>query len=833
MSEQIDNLAGPWGAPYIDTDDVPLFAYSPAPSVERLAMGHCEHCWHPVGNRAVKLLVSGTGLCFPYLPAGNMLSYCGDPRCPEEFGGGRLFVAEGGVARPVVGPDHVMVDSSEAQPATLLFSPAYVEKAFTVAHLEIRQRLALSLTDVPAIVSLFFVVNRSDGNRWITLYDVWDLAPYIVDPSLTQRPLARKLVSAFGFGRPRGWDNSYLEAAGAGAGARVQATFKWNDEVAKKRFGLTAAVPIPRVQAIALTRNVSTVVGVPNDMLTTMLPAPDKANAGRPSVRLCTEIKFQPGPAQTQFAACVYWFGDWEEAKQGLRRLLPINMFRSNEALLWRKRARLVLESRQPNRRRMSQWESAWHSGIAHVAPWKDAKGELSVRTGGPTVFVEGAGVDERLTALSCVAQSYSAPRSAAQLLLSLGHKVRDDLEEYAHEGKGTPYFVEDMLWFLWALAEFAAASGGLADSPIQELVTELLPGIAELVTEQEHYGPSGLLTTRWADRNGLVHQLPGVPAREAGRVESVQATALLVAAVEAVVLHTVKSSPEACAELSEVAAASRDSLQKLFEGSHFPRWVLPKGRVGLKRVFLDHHVWTLIMGLPPEMEQALLHTLEQRLFKRTVVGVPTLDQPFDETAPKGAGSRFGTNLEISPLQNALLICALGRKRPSLANRLFARMGSQALLDAYPWSWGIPFLAPSRIPDPDAGSPFGPDSAERSGPDNLDGVAFEGAVAAAFARKALLGLKGVEGGIEFSVELLKHFSLSSPTLSLSQAGGGISGQWNGAGDSIRIVVRFGSKGEALQWESASQALEVYAEAGGRTIELRVKAGERWSLRKKQ
>jgi hypothetical protein len=324
----------------IDEFGMPVAEYSP-PAEEarsaRLPAGHIA------GNRTVKLLVSGGGLAFPFLWSDRVISYSGNPWRSASLGAGSLFLGEGGKASPVVGPDHPMAERSDVQRAKLLLFPTGFEKVVDGGGLLIRQRLLLSMTDVPAVVTMYSVENRSEGNRWVTLWDVWHLSPMVLEPSLAERPLTSRLLSALRSRPPEDWDNSFVRIEVEKFEGRAQVSFPWLEAQLRRRCGKLELPAIPSLCFLGMTRNVTVGRLAPSDAFLQVGPellgAPDTAA----SARICAEVKFQPGPGETQAGAVICWLGELAEAKVGLRRLMPLSMLQSNEGLMMKKRARLAV----------------------------------------------------------------------------------------------------------------------------------------------------------------------------------------------------------------------------------------------------------------------------------------------------------------------------------------------------------------------------------------------------------------------------------------------------------------------------------------------------------
>ena len=158
MTDEIPRLAGVLGKPYLDEEGMPVFRYSPPAPASRENRTIAAHM---VGNHVVKVLSLGNGLFFPYARFEDVFALCGDFRS-EAHGGGRLFATEGGTVKPVVGPDDSRADRSDVASATLTWSPFSVDKEFSPPGFAVRQRLLLSLTNVPAIVVLL-IRKRQTG----------------------------------------------------------------------------------------------------------------------------------------------------------------------------------------------------------------------------------------------------------------------------------------------------------------------------------------------------------------------------------------------------------------------------------------------------------------------------------------------------------------------------------------------------------------------------------------------------------------------------------------------------------------------------------------------
>ena len=828
MSEPIDQLTNSWGAALFDEESAAVFEYSPVAHKERSVNRHELLSGFAAGNHRVKLLTCGNAVCFPYvLAAEGPVSYCGDPSEPDTSGAGRLFLVEGGRPIPVLGGDSPLADHSDYQRASLVFASSYVERTFRVGELEIRHRLITPLGGAPAIVSAFYVSNHGEGNRWVRLIDAWDIEPHLLSPEF-RRPTRRSFASRIGLGQEaRRWDNSFLKIKAQGGGQRIQLGFQWDEEEARKNFGPRVPAQIAKVQVISLTKNVASSPRVPLDALLTVLPPGTSDNS---KVRLYTEARFQPGRGEAQFGATVYWFGEWEDAKKGLRQLLPMNMIRANEGLLWRKRNQLAVDTRNQEQRDAETWRSGWSTSLAYSAAWTDDQGEYRVPPGGDATFRNGITRDPRLGALLAVVTAYSEPRTAARLLLSEATRVEHSIRDFSLGDDPPPFFLEDALWFLWSLAEYLGPTGAAAESAMAEMIGKTVPAIADLLSGHELYGVNGLLKTCFADRNDLVHQLPGMPSRSSGQVQSVGASAMLVAAVEAVVRQVRHICPTACSELDEVAVASRSALEELASESHYPRWILRKSTVGNRRVFLDHHVWLLLMGLPRAEEERILDLVHRTFLAGTLTPVSELDKPFDEVRVRRLEGSLAQHGKVDLVHNSLLVAALGRRRPHVARELRDRFDPASLASTIDWSWNIPYLMPgSAMPDESSATNHSRPEGD-SGEEYWRQVKNDGPIATAFANLGCFGLRAIEGGVALHGELPQDVGLNTRVLSAGGSAGRLSGNWDGASQDINLCVEFKDSQQADLWSLTAGTEAPRISDNG--ISIKVDKGTRWGLRLK-
>jgi len=579
------------------------------------------------------------------------------------------------------------------------------------------------------------------------------------------------------------------------------------------------------VQLVGLTRNVQVSGGKLPVPLVEHLPEPSSSSDVQ-RARVWMDAKFQPGPGETQMAACSFWFGDWDEARAGLRRLLPVNMFTQNEGLLWRKRNSFTLEYRVPDRLAASQWESSWDLAEARALPWRSGDGPWRVPPGGLETFARGVVHDARLAACLSAVLSFADAGLAARLLGDGTAHCQQRIERFVHSDEDAGAFLEGLLWTMWALGLHLSVSGVGDDGDWLESAGAFLRDAADVLGRSDLYGVNGGLLSRYADGSSLTKQVIGRDVRDTEHLESVRSTAMMVVALETAVAQFMRHHPLDCARLEELARRKREFLEGLFEGTFFPRWLLRDKKLGRSQMFLDHHVWLLLMGLPDSMAEPVTDAVAARLAAGAMAGIPehesgdsvVLDQP-NEILVDGTPS-------TDRIDTALLIWGLGRQRPEAARDLFNQSGSLGWRRAYPWNWNLFQQGPVRVPWSGGMSRRPEEMGEADRPPSL--VSGASGVAGMVGRLGVLGLRTMEGALELRTELLDAFSLSSPTLTVGAHGSRISGQWTGLDDSRRIWLVFGSEEEALGWScpGCDQAVRE-----GNRWGLTARSGERWSLEK--
>lgn len=813
-----------WGVAVWDEEGFPCFDYFPPPPAVRRGRRMAVRTDFPIGNPTIKVLHSGMGVCFPLILAEmghggvDVFSLCGDPRAPGLFGGGRLYLVEGGLAKPVVGPDHEEADSSNVETASCRLSPTWVERRFVVFSIEVRHRLAVSLGGVPAVVSIYSVKNGSEGVRWLSLFDMWDVTPWVPEAKVPKPLVGRMLASAFGFSKGPVLNNSCFEVSYDGTGSRVEMDVRWRAKEGRRLFRSGHPVSFLRIQFARLTDNVEVEVRERPPGLGAGVPALGSAVC---QARVGFHAKFQLRPGEVQVGTGVVYVGSWEEAQTGLRSLLPLNMFLTNEGLIWKRKKKFTLEALSPHQRAASQWESAWRWGLLRSALWKEPEsGEVRVAPGGSATFYEKRWVDWPSASAATAVLAYGEPQAAQELLASLARRIAAMLNSFPHTSQERP--LENLLWFLWGLSEYMAAVGDSAAACLGANGPALFSAVASFLSRPELRGAMGLPTTRWADENELVHEIEGIPPRSTGAVESVLAGAMLVAVCEALACQMDDSLDAERSRLKALAQECRGVLEGLFTGSQFPRWVWKGKQIGTKRVFLDHHVWLLLAGLPPRMEREVFSLLARTMLGETPAGVPSLDGPFDEPGFKlKSGARSGRPV-LSRLLTALLLGPLSRLSPETTRFLLDGMNSDILLQQYPGSFQLSFLTPGVIP---LGHRNDPSSVEKLLESEGNGAPeWMGAICACLGRLKGFGLRGIEGGLAVHTALLEHFSLSTATLSLLQSGANIVGEWNGVTPERKIELHFGRYGQ----ESSNTSKEGSRPAA---VEVIARRGQRWLVQR--
>ncbi len=738
-----------WGTLNNDDQGLPDVRYAPTPGSVRAP------CSHLLGNHALKVAARGDGRLYPFLFLDRVVSLCGTPE--TSVGAGRLFLMEGGRMRPFVGPDDPRADHSDITAGTLRLAPNHVVLEATESQIEIRRRVALPLAGLPAIVSVYSVTNRGAGARWVSLVDAWDLAPHICGEVEEQESLRDRLRSALRRQDREHSNNLYFREKTAAAERRTETRFLWDEDACPRFFGEVPAWGMPPIHMVSLTRNAAIQVIQPGGVSQELLALVNGEMEGRAErIRrlLAINVRFQPAAGETQVAAVVTWFGSWDEARVGLRKLLPVQMFSENEAILWRRRTGQGCVRRAADSRELTGWEVAWTTGQGWCAPQRAGEaGELVFPPGGEATFVHGVRHDPELYGAALEALSWTVPDLVRTMLTHGVERSARQFDRRDHQESVNPRFMEDTLWTMHGLATFCEAQASGLWEPLASRLGKLLEEVTAHYFDERTFGAAGLVTTRFAD--GLADRLHGErggPRREDGLVESMAAAALLVRACERMARTFKTLLPGSARELADIAAAQRDAIESLLRQGNLGRWTVRGQTVGEKLQGADHLGMLLWMGLPADLEKVV----EEALVQGRVRGHP-----------------------LSPIWHAWLLERSAFAAPEQALQAFLGASVAGRASAGVDHWGALFGNPEPVP----GAYQWPSSAA--------------GIAGMLRHIKVFGLRSAPGGIRFNVEILGKVRLELPVLQLRRTGTGVAGEWKGIGGIVAAQLVDSKGGEAF------------------------------------
>ena len=724
-------------------------------------------CAHLLANESLKIVAHGNGGLFPFIFPGPVVNMCGDGLTGA--GAPALLVQEGGHLSKVVGLDDERADHSDVITSQLLLSPFAATLQFKLSDVQVTRRVALPVGGLPAVMTVQRVTNHGKGVRWISLLEVWSLAPHIVGlanggPGF----FSRRLSAVLGRGDE---GNGYFKEASVGSPVRVETTFQVRPEFASKSLAHLGNWKMPQIQFAALTRNVKMHIGkLPDTIVATADPA--DVGAGHAVLRrVVAESRFEVPAGKSLYGALVTWFGDWDEAKDGLRRLLPVQHFEQNEAVLWRKRVwpgLVAQSSREPEK---EAFEGLWYGGCALGSLQQVAGMGTFAPPLGHGTFVNGirhhcAGLSIALEALS-----WLDSRRVLRILEEAVPRLTQSLQVPASaDGR----VVEGAVWLLVSLANYYGLHGVRLSDSLRKSLPEALAQLIALLQREESYGSAELLTTATCDPDAdRAHALPQVPEREEGVLESVITTAVLVRGCE-MFDHCFKQElPEVCAALALIAARHRGALEALIPERDVEPWLLRGLFVPDPEATLDHLVALLWMGLPAGLADPIWAQIEAgaRLERRaSILWAPRL---------------FGE--------------AVWRDQRVAAHYLAERR----------------LMVRGRWPCPDWHSLFDPVSRElhlASARGTLIWPERSHATATILHYLAFFGIEVSSRGLVCRTpESLDLARLQLPVLELRSGARTYTGEWCGDGESVKLTVEFRNP--------------------ERTEEIELKKGEPWSIDK--
>jgi len=825
MKEEIPQLSGPWGSAFFNDLEQAVFRYAPAHPSERLSAGMPPLCIHRFGNAGMAVLASGDGRMLPVMSCGGRLvSLCGDVFHPGPLAGNRLFVVEGGLVRPVVGPDHPLCERSDMLLAPMLLTASGVESDVTTPDLAVRCRVSVPLEGMPTLLLWMQVSNHSQGTRWVTLWNLWNFLPVILEAQLLDKaPLARRLAAALGIGQRDRVDNSYFTATCEGSGARVQVAVDWNGEVAETRWKGVRPLTLPPIQAVALTRNVELgTAGIPQQLAAVLSTESTRGREpGGAEALLAVRAAFEVRSGEQQVAAVAIHPAEWDRAKPGLKRLMPLALHMENEGILHRKRLAGSTERVRLGQREIDRWQGSWQAALT------GALGLRSVDGPGEMGFPLSAGISRserpqsvREQAVAALSLAFNHPALCAPLLSGLAIQVVEAVEAFhGVQGKSTR-IVEDVAWLLWALAESEAVLGWSSGRNVPVDLPAVMSSVVSLLGLKEIRGPHGLVTTAWCDPCDVPHSGHRGAARESGDVETVAGSAMLMVACSAAARQFGSHVPDAAEELARLGLLLRSSMDALAgpDGA-LPCWLLGNIPVGSGELRPVQLAWLLADSDCPERVRS--NALEAA--RRMVAGgrggpLADLVDP-DPSAPPG---------RVDLVDNALLIAALARTEPQLALSLFEAIQPDAFLRERPGDWPAIFLPGAvlePLPPPQSRAAA---TAGESWNVALRAADGRGCAAVHLARTLIGGVRGIPGGLRICIDLLDRLSVRWPVLSLLRTGDRIHGLWQGSAAERTIVLDSTLPGEIRRWRIFKGTPGPDVGTGG-AIVFQIKAGESWGI----
>lgn len=603
MTEKWELKGVDWGRPMLDAHGLPAVLYAPAPRSRVLP------CTHLLANSTLKVIAHGNGGLFPFLFPGPVVNLAGNgldgSGCPV------LMVREGGRLRKVVGLDDRMADHSDVITSNLLLSPFAATSEFSISDLHVSRRIALPVSGLPAVMTIHRVTNRGQGVRWVSLLEVWSMAPHVV--GVTDAGGSGLFGGRLSSVLRRGVEgNSYFKERSVGSPVRVETTFELLPEVAAKALPDLGTWQMPQIHFTSLTRNVKMHVGkLPVALVATLESG---CEAPKPAVlrRVIAESRFEVPAGKSLYGALVTWFGTWDEAKEGLRRLLPVQHFEQNEAVLWRKRVWPGLVARKAAEPEKESFEGLWYGGCTLGALQETGEaGSLAPSLGLDTF---GHGIQHCFANFASVvtALTWIDPKKARRALEEAVPRLATSLRNVAPSSYSE---VEEAVWLLVSLAAYQGVHGSELSESLQGSLPPVLAGLTAFLKREDLYGNAELLTTRRCDPEAdRAHALSQIPSRAKGGLESLTATAVLVRGCETFARCFRELLPGPAADLDEIAALHRRALEGLVPQRDLEPWLLRGLFVPDPAASLDHLVALLWMGLPDELADAVWEQLKNGL---------------------------------------------------------------------------------------------------------------------------------------------------------------------------------------------------------------------------
>lgn len=353
--------------------------------------------------------------------------------------------------------------------------------------------------------------------------------------------------------------------------------------------------------------------------------------------------------------------------------------------------------------------EAIWHVHQLRAMRVPDpAIGHTFVMQGSAYAFIHGlhGAIRDEAFVVAALARLDSA--TARDALLSIAAMARHDgMFHYAHAGYGavlsggihsTP--TDLPLFFLWAVAEYVAATGDRAvlDDVVtsrgrhrddrSRSVADVVVAAADAIDAQVGRGPHGLLRVGsgdWADPISLMVRRRGAFHRT-GESTFNTGMALAVLPMVAPILDSLDAG--VARRALELTKALDDALESAWNGKWYLRgWDGRGGPIGATHCFLDAQLWAIIAAHGTGVRRReLVETIASRCDDPSPIGPAILDRPHRVRLGLLADG-WDCNGGVWAALGGLAGWAYALVDPPRAEALLGRMSFAGQQAAYPHIW--------------------------------------------------------------------------------------------------------------------------------------------------
>jgi len=715
-----DGALGCW---FDDADGLPAYAYTATLGAGRAFTrregddGATDH-WHQIGNDRVIATAHADGRVrlFDGTRGGKWVS---------EYSASRVHNLTEGGESPTIAQRRV-------------FGVGYVEAESQVGSLRTTRRVFAPFGDVPGLVVVHTLENRGTAPIGVEVSEVWDAAMHPITLSLTYSSapgvaddLRHQLMAKFEqrarfepSARRVVVETRYRADARPPAPPRAEAADAdyWPGALsltlvdgAPQGFGFERA---PACDAAALhceeprllvEGGATTRVQPPGRVVAGDPRQPEAAVApaypGTRLAHLSTRRVLEPGEVLQVRFVVAYDAGEGAQPAFAPAANDP-RLDPAATAAAWRDALPRLSATGAPQHADIER-EVAWHGAMLRGAlVWDAFHGKHNLDQGSAYGYLQGLRGASRDSLINAVALAPLAPSLARE---QIEYVLQTATDEKAQLSYGTSGFGRNEaatihtrpsdldLWFLWAVDEYLGLTRDLAwlDAPVAywppnagrtATVRERLGRSLDWLLNEIGVGERGLLKVGSGDWSDGISFLASDRRAFTAEGESVFNTAFAAYVMPRIAARLSDSDPSLAARFEAAGRGFREALAGQFNGRWFNRaWDGAGNAIGQDRMFLEHHVWTLVGDVPtPDQRAAVLGAVESELQQGSRIGTLLLYPPIDN---QFLHPGWDVNGGVWSAMNGLLVWGISRTDPERAWSELLANSMARHTEVYPELW--------------------------------------------------------------------------------------------------------------------------------------------------